>query len=109
MTFREHITNIRTRRDLSQSELGKQVVTSRDIIGKYERNDVKPSIQVAVDITNALGVSLDYLCGISDLELDKDLLDKVTALQQLQEHDKLQIISTLDALLRDVKTRQAYS
>jgi transcriptional regulator with XRE-family HTH domain len=39
-----------------------------DIIGKYERNEVKPSIEVAAKIANALEVSLDYLVGKTPLK-----------------------------------------
>jgi transcriptional regulator with XRE-family HTH domain len=55
---------------LSQSDLGKAVGTSGDIIGRYERDEVKPSIEVAIKIADALQVSLDYLVGKTSLEVD---------------------------------------
>ena len=79
------------------------------MIGRYERNEVKPSIDVAAQIANYLKVSLDYLVGLSDLELDTNLLENLSTLQSLQEQDKNDIIKTLNALLRDAKTRTAYS
>lgn len=47
MTFGTHTATLRKRKSLSQADLGKMVGTSGDIIGKYERDEVKPSIEVA--------------------------------------------------------------
>lgn len=41
--------------------MGKAVGTSGVIIGKYERDEIKPSIDTASRIADALGVTLDYL------------------------------------------------
>ena len=71
MTLGQNIANLRKAKKLSQNELGKQAKTSGDLIGRYERDEVKPSIDVAKKIANALGVSLDYLVGSTDLLLDK--------------------------------------
>ena len=74
-TFGEHITTLRKRKGLSQGELGKAVGTSGDIIGKYERGEVKPPVEVAAKIADALDVSLDYLVGASSFVVkDKKML-----------------------------------
>ena len=64
------MVTLRKRKNLSQGELGKHVGTSGDIIGKYERDEVKPSIEVASKIADALEVSLDYLVGKTSVEID---------------------------------------
>jgi len=46
---------------MTQNDLGKAVGASGDIIGKYERNEIKTSIDTAAKIADALEVSLDYL------------------------------------------------
>jgi hypothetical protein len=43
------------------------------------------------------------------MEVDKALLDKILVIQKLPEKDREHILSTLDALLRDAKTRLANS
>ncbi|WP_426473373.1 helix-turn-helix domain-containing protein [Chryseobacterium balustinum] len=63
MTLGQNITIISKKLKLSQSDLGKAVGTSGDIIGRYERDEVKPSIEIAIKIADALQVSLDYLVG----------------------------------------------
>ena len=76
---------------------------------RYERDEVKPSIETAFKIARALEVSLDYLTGLSDLELDKNIVDMVTSLQKLNNEDREHIYTTLNALVRDAKARNTYA
>ena len=48
---------------LSQDDQTKQVGTSAPIIGRYERNEIKPSIDVAAKIADAFEVPMDCLVG----------------------------------------------
>jgi transcriptional regulator with XRE-family HTH domain len=109
MTFGEHITTLRKRKGLSQGELGKAVGTSGDIIGKYERNEVKPSIEVAAKIADALEVSLDYLVGKTSVEVDSKTLKRLQDIQKLNEQDKSTVLEMVDAFLRDRKTKKHYA
>ena len=109
MTFGEQIMNLRKRKGISQGEFGKLVGTSGDIIGKYERGEVKPSIEVASKIADALEVSLDYLVGKITLEIDAKTLSRLQDIQLLNEQDKVHIFELLDAFLRDRKTKKAYA
>ena len=103
MTFGEQITALRKRKGLSQSELGKKVGTSGDIIGKYERNEVKPSIEVASKISDILEVSLDYLLGKTKTEVDKNTLKLLQDIAELPEEDKNNIFYTLNNLIKAAK------
>lgn len=94
---------------MSQDELAKQIGVHAPVIGRYERDEVKPSIETAFKIARALEVPLDYLTGLSDLELDKNIVDVVTSLQKLNSEDKERIFSTVNALVRDAKARNAYA
>ena len=73
MTLGQRITDLRKKNKMSQSDLGKRVGTSGDIIGRYERDEVKPSIEVASKIADELNVSLDYMMGKTEFELDKTI------------------------------------
>lgn len=108
MTFGERLTQVRKRKNLSQAEIGKKIGINGDAYGRYERNDVRPTIEMAVKIAQALEISLDYLTGTSDIELDKATLDRVQEITKLNEKDKDYIFVTLDALIRDFKNKQAY-
>ena len=78
------------KKSISQSELGKVVGTSGDIIGKYERDEVKPSVEVASKIADALEVSLDFLVGKTSVEIDSKALNR---LQDIQKFLPLQVLS----------------
>ena len=54
-------------------------------------------------------VSLDYLTGNSDIELDKATLERVQEITKLSDKDKDYIYVTLDALIRDFKNKKAYA
>ena len=105
MTFGERITSIRKRKKISQSELGKKIGTSGDIIGKYERNEVKPSIEVASKIADALEVSVDFLLGKTNTEIDKQTLKRLQDIALLSDEDKEHIYYTLDGLIRVAKLK----
>jgi transcriptional regulator with XRE-family HTH domain len=109
MTFGEHVVTLRKRKGISQGDLGKQVGTSGDIIGKYERDEVKPSIEVASKIADALEVSLDFLVGKTSVEIDAKTLKRLQDIQKLNDQDKTHIFELLDAFLRDRKTKKAYA
>jgi len=105
MTLGEHISQLRKRKKLSQSDLGKKIGTSGDIIGRYERDEVKPSIEVAAKIADELEVSLDFLIGKTEVEVDGKLLKRVIEVQQMEEEDREHILYTLDALIKNVKLK----
>ncbi len=109
MSFGEHITKLRKRKGFSQAELGKAVGTSGDIIGKYERDEVKPSIEVVIKIADVLEVSIDFLVGKSAVELDKPLIKRLQDIQKLSDKDKDYLFFIMDAILRDAKARKAYA
>jgi len=100
-----HITKLRKQLKLSQNDLGKKIGTSGDIIGRYERDEVKPSIDVASKIADILDVSLDFLIGKVSVEVDSKLLKRVIEVQQMNDDDKEHILYTLDALIKSVKLK----
>ena len=77
-------------------------------IGRYERDEIKPSIDIATKIADALGVSLDYLTGKTNVELDNSIIKRVVEIQSLPDEDKKHILYTLDGLLQNVRTKLAF-
>ena len=108
MSFSKRLSELRKSQNLSQSELAKQVGIHGNVMGRYERDEAKPSIDIATKLADALEVSLDYLAGKVDLQIDKAILEKILSIQKLPEQDREHIIFTLDAMLRDAKARAAY-
>ena len=51
--------------------VGKKIGVNGDAHGRYERDEVKPSIEMATQMAEALGVSLDYYVGSTNILLKK--------------------------------------
>lgn len=109
MTVGEHIMLLRKQKGFSQATLGKKIGTSGDIIGRYERNIMTPSIDVIMKIADTLGISIDYLVGKTNLELDKGTLKRLEDISTLSDENKSFIFRVIDMALRDLKTGQTYA
>ena len=104
MTFGQKITFIRKQKKISQAQLGKLSDISGDIVGKYERDEMKPSIDTAKKLADALEISLDYLVGDGDLKaLDKQTLKRLGDIGNLSDKDKEHIYYALDNLIKAAK------
>jgi len=109
MNFGDNMMLLRKKKKLSQSALGKIIGTSGVVIGRYERGDITPSIDVASKIADNLEVSLDYLIGKTNLLLDKEAIDKLVMISKLTPKEKEHIYITIDALIRDFNAKKAYT
>lgn len=71
--FGRRVTRIREERGLSQQELAQKAGTTYQTIWRIERGKhVEPGIYIARGIARALGVTLDYLCGVYEEEDEED-------------------------------------
>lgn len=109
MDLGHNVMLLRKKKGISQADLGKMIGTSGDVVGRYERGDITPSIEVASKIADALEVSIDYLVGKTDLLLDKKILNRIIGIQKLSEQDQSHVFAMIDAYLRDAKARKTYS
>jgi transcriptional regulator with XRE-family HTH domain len=109
MTIGEHISLLRKRKKISQAELGKMIGTSGDIIGRYERDIITPSIDVIIKIADSLEVSIDFLVGKTNFELDNQTLKRIEEISSLPSERKNYILSLIDMAIRDFKTQSAYA
>jgi len=110
MMFGERVSRIRKEKSLSQNELGKVAGMSGDMIGKYERGEMKPNIDTATKIAEALGVSLDYLVGSgSSKVIDKGMLNRLALIEEMPDNLKNHVLHFIDMSIRDFKAKQAYS
>jgi transcriptional regulator with XRE-family HTH domain len=108
MGLEQRLSALRKEKKMSQQELAELAGIHPNVLGRYERGEASPSIEMAAKLANALEVSLDYLVGNTDLELDKSLIDKVVSIQKLPDEDKTCIMYSLDGLIQHAKTRLAY-
>ena len=68
-----------------------------------------PSIEVIMNIADALGVSIDYLVGKTNLELDRDTLTRLEEINSLSEDDRKYILNHVDIMIRDFKNKKSYA
>lgn len=104
------ISILRKDKKWSQTELAKQIGASREIIGKYERNENLPSIEMAIKIANAFGVTIDFLIGQGEYaSYDKEVIDRVKGIQQMDEKTKSILYNVIDTYIQHFKTKQAFA
>jgi len=112
MNIGDKIFKLRKEKDWSQQELAKKIGTSGPIIGRYERGEMTPSVEVAKKLANAFGVTLDYLVDdtgqIAELK-DQAMLKRLVEIEQLDQEEQKTIVYVLDSLLRDAKAKKAYA
>ena len=110
--FGKRILELRKQKGWSQPDIAKKIGTSGPIIGRYERGEMNPSIEVAKKFADTFGVTLDYLIADHDVPnilQNKTMLERWKAIDTLPAKDREQILSVLDSLIRDSKARQTYT
>lgn len=109
MSFEKRIIDLRKEKKISQEELAKKIGVHQNVIGRYERGEVKPSLEIASAIAEVFNVSLDYLTGKTELIVDEEITSRILTLQKFPKQDREHILFALDAMIRDTKARLAYS
>lgn len=79
------------------------------VIDCYERDEVKPSIEMAASIAEALQVSLDYLVGNIDLLLEKNVVNKIGDIQKLNSKIRAQVFALLHVFLQTHKAKKVFA
>ena len=105
MEFGERLVAIRKEKKMSQGELAQKVGIHANVLGRYERGEARPFIEMAVKLGEALNVSTDYLLGNTDLDLDSDTLKRLAEINQLTEEDKKEVFHVIDSLLLGYKAQ----
>jgi len=108
LDFGKKLAECRKAKNLSQKELAKLLNTSHSVIGKYEREEMTPSIEAAVKLAKLLDTTVGYLLGENkDAELLKDpkMLKRLQDIDTLPNEDKNGILYALDNLLKAAKLK----
>lgn len=111
-SFGKKLRECREAKGLSQKELANLLKTSYSVIGKYERDEMQPSIEAAKKIAKLVDTTVGYLLGESkETNLFKDpvMLKRLNEINALPAKDKECILYTLDGLLQNVRAKSAYS
>jgi XRE family transcriptional regulator of biofilm formation len=72
----ERLRRLRTKRGLSVRQLARLAEVPHETISRVENNQQQyPSLPVAMRLSRALGVTLDYLAGMYEEEDDAELTE----------------------------------
>lgn len=105
MEFGERLSNIRKEKKMSQQELAKKVGIHANVLGRYERGEARPFVEMGVKLAQALGVSADYLLGNTELEIDSDTLKKIEEIAKLPEENRKQLFQVIDYFILGYKAK----
>lgn len=112
MAIGDKIQVLRKEHGWSQQQLAKKIGTSGPIVGRYERGEMTPSVEVAKKLADTFDVTLDFLVDDTGKTVeikDKAMLQRIMEIQALDTEDQKTIVHVLDSLLRDAKTKKAYA
>ena len=87
------IKNLRQSRSLNQVQLAVSLNVSKQTVSNWENNNILPSIEMLVKISQFFSVSTDYL-----LELDSRSYIEVTGLTDVQLAHVRQIIDDIKGI-----------
>ncbi len=111
-TFGKRLRTCREAKNLSQQDVAAKLKTSYTVIGKYERDEMIPSVEVAKKLSKLLDTTVGYLLGETEevnILKDPSMLKRLNEINLLPDEEKKSILSTVDAFLRDAKARKAYA
>lgn len=99
MEFGSIVVELRKNKGISQTDFASQLGIHKNVLGRYERNEVKPSIEIARKMADILDVSLDYLTGKTDVEMDKNTRKRILEVSKFDDEDRNHIFSVIDAFI----------
>lgn len=112
ITFGEKIAILRKQLKWPQEDLAKKIGTSGPIVGRYERGNITPSIDVVSKIADALEVTIDELAyGNQNNKAeqnikDRELLSMFSKIQLLNEKQKETVKDFLSAYILKVDLKE---
>jgi transcriptional regulator with XRE-family HTH domain len=104
------ISNLRKDKNWSQGDLAQRIEASREIIGKYERNENLPSIEMVVKMARAFGVTADFLIGEGEsASYDKQTVGRIQDIQKMDAETQHVLFNVIDTYIQNFKTKQAFA
>lgn len=102
MSFGQRLAIVRKKRNMTQKDVGKLVGMVPDLVSRYERDAILPSIETAAKFVKALDISLDYLVlGHEPPEATTaaGINQKLQLVETLPETDRSHVFAVIDAFL----------
>ena len=102
MTFGQRVALVRKQKNLTQKDLGIMIDMVADMVSKYERDFIVPSIAIAARFAKALNISLDFLVMGHEPENESTndaVAYKLQQLEKLTLEDKTHVMAVIDAFI----------
>ena len=110
MYFGKKVKALREKQGWNRSQLAEKVGISHVMVGRYERDETAPSVDVAKKMADALGTTIDYLVGEgTNPVFDKKTLERLEDLQLLDKNKQHILFDLMDTYIRDAKSRLVYA
>lgn len=110
MNIGSKIILLRKERGWSQGNLAEQISASGEIIGKYERNENSPSLEMALKMAKAFGVTIDFLLGEGEYaSFDKDTVERLQDIQKMDCNTKSVLFNVINTYIQNFKTKQTFA
>jgi|SRR5690554_185175 len=112
ISFGKKLRERREAKGYSQSKLASEAGLHHSIIGRYERDEAKPTIDIVRNMAKALDTTVGYLLGETEddnLLKDPKMLNRLKELTSFTEKEIEQVYFNLDAVIREIKNRKTYS
>ena len=84
----ERIRQLRLERNMSQVDLAKRLNVTKQRVSNWENDNIQPSIEMLVKLSQVFAVSTDYMLGLQDrryLEITGLCEQEITHLQLIAE------------------------
>lgn len=108
VTFGKKLRESRDAKGISQSELARLLKTNHSIIGKYERDEVKPTIDVVKKLADTLETTVGFLLGETpeqNILKDQDMLKRLNDIASFSAQEREHILFAIDAMITKVKLK----
>ena len=105
-SFGRKLRETREAKSFSQAELARQIKSHHSIIGKYERDEVKPTVDVIKKLANVLDTTISYLMGETDNKnafKDPAMFKRIAEIENLPEKDRECLLLTVDNFIKATK------
>ena len=114
MSLHQRLKQARLDKNLSQQELEKLSNVHYTNIGRYERGDAKPSVEVLNRLAQALDISYDYLLNgtlenkADNILMDEKLLIMFKKIERLPDERKNILYEFLDGFIFKSNVQQQF-
>lgn len=104
------INSLRKKHNWSQSDLAKKINASREIIGKYERGENMPSLEMILKLADAFNVTVDFLLGKGEYaSYNKETVERLNSIEKMDDKTKSVLFDVIDTYIQNFKTKQAFA